>query len=142
MKELVEGVLRQAGWFPGRSTDVTEALSLLKSRNYDVSDAVEQFLREFTGIAIDFVRNGRSDTVWFDAERAAVLSDPEWVAHYEQRTKQSLVPIGFSNHEHLMLMRSSKGGFYGAFDEFLCALGDGVGELIENLVNQDREPLI
>jgi hypothetical protein len=116
--------------------------SLLKSRGYGTGDAVEQFLREFTGITINFIRNGHPDSIWFDAERASALADPEWVAHYGQRTKASLVPIGFSNHEHLMLMQSGEGGFYGAFDDYLCALGSEVNEMIENLLNQDREPLV
>ena len=73
---------------------------------------------------------------------ARALADPEWIAHYEYRIKMSLVPIGYSNHEHLMLMQSDEGGLYGAFDDFLCALGSEVDEMIENLVNQDREPLI
>lgn len=141
MRDEAGDVLRQAGWLPGRSQDIAEVRSLLKSRGYRIGEAVERFLREFTGITINFVRNGRPDSIWFDAQRASALADPEWVAHYEDRTKTSLVPIGFSNHEHLMLMKSDEGGFYGAFDDYLCALGSGVDEMIENLLNQDREPL-
>jgi hypothetical protein len=142
MRDTVGGVLRQAGWLPGRSQDIAAVRSLVESRGYRIGDAVEQFLREFTGITINFIRNGRSDSIWFDAQRASSMVDPEWVAHYEERTKTSLVPIGFSNHEHLMLMQSDESGFYGAFDDYLCALGSEVDEMIENLLNQDREPLV
>jgi hypothetical protein len=142
MREETRGILRQAGWLPGRSQDINDVRSLLMSRGYRIGKAVEQFLREFTGITINFIRNGRPDSIWFDAQRASALADPEWVARYGERTKTSLVPIGFSNHEHLMLMQSDQGGFYGAFDEFLCALGSEVDEMIENLLNQDQEPLV
>jgi hypothetical protein len=142
MRGAAEGLLREAGWRPGRAEDVVALRSLLASRGYGISEPVELFLREFNGITIDFVRNGRSDSIWFDAQRASALADPEWIEHYEERTKTSLVPIGCSNHEHLMLMQSDSGGFYGAFDDFLCALGSGPDEMIENLVNQDREPLV
>lgn len=141
MRDTVEGLLRKAGWRPGRSRDVSEVRSLLASHGYSIGKPVELFLQEFTGITINFVRNERPDSMWFDAEKASALSDPEWVAYYEERTKNSLVPIGYSNHEHLMLMQSDEGGFYGAFDDFLCALGSEAYEMIENLVNQDREPL-
>lgn len=139
MRDAAGAVLRQAGWLPGRSQDIAEVRSLLRSRGYRIGTAVEQFLREFTGIKINFMRNGRPDSIWFDAQRATALADPEWVAHYEERMKTSLIPIGFSNHEHLMLMQSDEGGFYGAFDDYLCALGSEVDVMIENLLDQDRE---
>jgi hypothetical protein len=142
MRNTAEGLLREAGWRPGRSQDVSELRSLLASRGYSTGKPLELFLREFSGITIEFVRSGRPDKIWFDAQRASALADPEWIAHYEQRTKTTLVPIGYSNHEHLMLMQSGEGGFYGAFDDFFCALGSEVDEMIENLVNQDREPLV
>jgi hypothetical protein len=142
MRDATRGVLRRAGWLPGRSQDIDEVRSLLETRGYRIGEAVEQFLHEFTGITINFIRNGRPDSIWFDAQRASAMADPEWVAHYGERTKTSLVPIGFSNHEHLMLMQSDQGGFYGAFDDYLCALGSEVDEMIENLLNQDREPLV
>ncbi|HUY45625.1 MAG TPA: SUKH-3 domain-containing protein [Streptosporangiaceae bacterium] len=142
MRDKVGGVLRKAGWLPGRSQDIATVRSVLKSRGYSIGDAVARFLREFTGITINFIRNGRPDSIWFDAQRASALADPEWVVHYGERTKTSLVPIGFSNHEHLLLMQSDEGGFYGAFDDYLCALGSEVDEMIDNLLNQDREPLV
>jgi hypothetical protein len=142
LRDAVADVLRKAGWRPGRSRSVAGVRSLLESRGYSLAEPVELFLHEFTGITIDFVRNGRPDSIWFDAERAGALADPEWVPHYQERTKTSLVPVGYSNHEHLMLMQSDNGGFYGAFDDFFCALGSDVNEMIESLVNQDREPLV
>jgi hypothetical protein len=142
MRDAIGRVLRQAGWLPGRSQDIAEVRSLLQSRGYRIGEAVEQFLREFTGITINFIRNGRQDSIWFDAQRASALTDPEWVAHYGEQTKTSLVPVGFSNHGHLMVMQSDEGGFYGAFDDYLCTLGSGVDEMIVNLLNQDREPLV
>lgn len=142
MRDTAEGLLLEAGWRPGRSQDVSDVRSLLASRGYSIGKSVDLFLQEFTGITINFVRNGRPDLIWFDAQRASASADPEWVAHYEERTKTSLVPIGYSNHEHLMLMQSDEGGFYGAFDDFLCTLGSKADEMIENLVKQDEEPLI
>ena len=41
-----------------------------------------------------------------------------------------------------MLMQSEEGGFYGAFDDYLYALGNGVDEMIANLLNQEKEPLV
>jgi hypothetical protein len=41
-----------------------------------------------------------------------------------------------------MLMQSNLGGFYGAFDDYLCALGPGAEEMIENLLKQDDDPLV
>jgi hypothetical protein len=142
MRDPIGRVLSQAGWFPGRSQDIAGVRSRLQSCGYRVGETTDQFLREFTGITINFIRNGRSDSIWFDAQRASALADPEWVAHYEERTKTSLVPIGYSNHGYLMLMQSEEGGFYGAFDDYLYALGNEAGEMIESLLNQEKEPLV
>lgn len=142
MRDTTERLLRAAGWSPGRSQDVSAVRSLLESRGYALSRPAELFLSEFNGITIEFTRNGYRDSMWFDAQRVSKLADPEWVEYYEDRTKQSLVPVGCSNHEHLMLMASDKGGFYGAFDDFLTALGSGPVEMIENLLNQEQEPLV
>jgi SUKH-3 immunity protein len=142
MPGAAESLLRDAGWRPWRSIDVSAVQLQLEARGYGIPKVLKLFIREFDGITVNFVRNGRADSIWFDAQRAISLADPEWVSHYEERTKTSLVPIGYSNHDHLMLMQSDRGGFYGAFDDFLCALGSGPVEMIANLVNQDQEPLV
>jgi hypothetical protein len=41
-----------------------------------------------------------------------------------------------------MLMQADGGGFYGAFDDNLYGLGSDVDDMMENLLNQDRGPLI
>jgi SUKH-3 immunity protein len=108
MSGTAESLLRDAGWRPGRSLDVSAAQLQLEARGYGIPKELELFLREFDGITISFVRNGRTDSIWLDVQRAISLADPEWVSHYEERTRTSLVPIGYSNHEHLMLMQSDK----------------------------------
>jgi hypothetical protein len=63
MRDATERALREAGWLPGRSQNIAAISSLLKSRGYSLGDAVEQFLQEFTGITINFIRNGRPDSI-------------------------------------------------------------------------------
>jgi len=142
MRDDTKRFLHDAGWRPERSQDVSAVCSLLEARGYSVGGIVEMFLREFTGITINYARNGHPDSIWFDAQRASEMADPEWISYYECRTKTSLTPVGYSNHDHLMLMQSGEGSFYGAFDEFLCALGRESYEMICILVNQVREPLV
>ena len=125
----------------GRAQEISAVRALLESRGFMVSRQVESFLSEFNGRTIRFTRNGHPDSIAFNAERANGAADPEWIAYYEGRTRTRLVPIGLANHEHLTLLQASEGGFYGAFDEFLCALGSDVAEMLDNLLNQDREPL-
>jgi SUKH-3 immunity protein len=135
-------LLAEAGWYPGRRVDVFGARELLESRGYVVGERVEGFLREFERLCICYMRNACQDSVWFDAQRAGSMADPELIAYYESRTKTSLVPVGYANHEHLLIMKANEGGFYAAFDDFLCTLGIDTSEMVENLINQDREPLI
>jgi hypothetical protein len=142
MEQPADGLLRRAGWHPERAEDVSAVRSLLESRGYVVSEKIILFLREFDGISINFAHNKRMDEIRFDARYAISQADPEWISYYEGRTKTSLVPIGYSNYGHMMLMQSDEGRFYGSFDEFLCALGSDSKEMIINLINQDREPLV
>jgi SUKH-3 immunity protein len=140
MRDSTERLLRAAGWHPGRSLETASVRSFLESEGYHVSDQAEQFLREFTGVSIDFTRNRRTDTIWFDGKRAGSLADLDWVTYYEEQVKTSLTPIGYSNHEHLLLMAAADGSFYGGYDDFLWPLGEPATEMIEKLLNQAVEP--
>ena len=138
---LAERLLRVAGWSPGRSVDVSSPRAMLEERGYAVGPLTEAFLREFDGLTVDYVRNGHADSVWFDAGRASVEADAEWVAEYGRRLGESLVPIGFSNHDHLLVMIAGSGSFYGGFDNFLCQLGPSAPAMIDNIVSQESRPL-
>lgn len=102
---------------------------------------MEAFLREFDGVTISYMRNGRPDTILPDANRAAANADEDWVASYSESVGFVLAPIGFSNYNHITLMTSSDLSFYGGFDDYLFALGSGVGEMLDSLIGQENQPL-
>jgi len=51
-RERAERCLREAGWFPGRSVDVSLALEELRSRGHDPPQSIADFLAEFDGLHI------------------------------------------------------------------------------------------
>jgi hypothetical protein len=65
----------------------------LEARGFNVGEMVEVFLREFSGITINYTRNGYPDSIWFDAQRASEMVDPEWISYYEGRIKTTLTPV-------------------------------------------------
>src|SRR6266498_2865570 len=130
MREPVERLLRDAGWVPGRAQSIDEDLDFLEASGFPATDPVKSFLREFSGLVVRFLRNEREDEIWLDLRRAARWADPEWVAEYMRRVGVPLVPIGYANHEHLMLLETQDGRFFGAFDDFLGSLGSSPDEMI------------
>ncbi|HXA29692.1 MAG TPA: SUKH-3 domain-containing protein [Candidatus Angelobacter sp.] len=86
--------MTSAGWFPRRSVPIGAAEAALAGGGYEAWEGLLAFLREFSGLTIRFMRNGREDSVWFDAERAVAWTDVPWVREYERRFGTRLAPIG------------------------------------------------
>ena len=69
MDDAVRQVLAASGWRPGRKVEITSEMKVLTENGHPVWPTLVSFLREFTGLTISFVRNGRDDSAWFSAER-------------------------------------------------------------------------
>lgn len=49
--ERIMACLRAAGWYEGRSVDITETMEFYISQGITLSESVKSFLREYYGIA-------------------------------------------------------------------------------------------
>jgi hypothetical protein len=61
------------------------------------------------------------------------------VADYSERAGGDLLPVGFANSEHLLLLLGPDGWLYGGFDDFFRKLGDGADDSLEWIVWRQDE---
>lgn len=91
----VEGVLREVGWRPGRSTDVEFWLDHFEAKGCSASDAAVDFLVEFGGL--DFPLSGRGiDRARepFDLDPVLCSGNLDRFTDWGQEIKRSIFPIG------------------------------------------------
>lgn len=135
--------LAEAGWHEGRrlDADAVRVRRLFEGKGYELDAAAEEFLYEYGDIVVPYQRNEREDVVDLHFEKACALADPEWVEHYASQVGLSLLPVGFANHEHLLIMRASDGAFYVAYDDYLALAGNSPLEMVEGILAQNFRPI-
>jgi len=128
-------ILTSAGWHPDRKVDASPQVESLQRDGYAVWMGLIRFLEQFSGLVLSFIRNGRPDTAWVDSARALQLADEATVRDYEARLKVALAPIGYANHDHLLLLMSEDGRFFGGYDDFLTELGGTPIEMVDAIID-------
>lgn len=123
-----------AGWHKSRSVDHRFAIERLGAEGYVLADWFTAVVGEFDGLTIDFQRNGRSDQVVLAPSEAARRWYPANIANYAERVGQSLLPIGYSYHEHLVLLVAELGQWFAGHDDELWRIGGSAQEAVERLV--------
>lgn len=134
-------ILESAGWHPDRRVDASPQVESLHREGYAVWTGLVRFLEEFSGLVLSFIRNGRPDIAWVDCARALQLADEATVRDYETRLKVPLAPIGYANHDHLLLLMSEDGRFFGGCDDFLTELGGSPSEMVDAIIDGTPEAL-
>ena len=131
----VVDILTKAGWSEHRTVSTRAAEAALTRAGFAVWDALSAFLRGFSGLTVRFMRNGREDAAWFDAERATAWADAASVRAYEKIVGTTLAPVGCAYHDHLLVLASRDGRFFAAYDDLLAHLGDSPTALLRTLLN-------
>lgn len=129
MGENVEAQLRDAGWYPGRTVDITHTLSAFAT-HHTLPAPLLDFLPEYTGLVVE-ANDGRF--VRFDPQLAAHNTSPEWTRSYATLTSCDLVPIG--EYSHMTIYLGADGLFYGGYDREFGRLGSTVREVLDRLLN-------
>jgi hypothetical protein len=135
--------LKKSGWNSSRNIDITIYEEALKIEGYKLSESIIEFLKQFGGMEIivpAFRRPDDFDKIFIDPIKAINGIYRGNVIGYEERTGESMVVIGETYDEQLVLLMSETGKIYAAFDHFLTKLGDNVYEAIENLCESKDTP--
>ena len=131
-----KATLLKAGWYESRHIDIEKYKMTLILEGYVSNDLVNGFLTEFGGIEVThsaFLAKGKLDTFHFDVIRAIEGVYRECVETYEQKVGESLAVVGEAYSNHLVLLMSISGKFYGAFDDVLILIGNNKFEALEAL---------
>jgi hypothetical protein len=128
-------VLASAGWQPSRREDAVDVIATVASHGYDVGPKLALLIANVVGVTLQFMRSAHTDYIVFDPRRATELSFRAWVDDYSERAGTPLVPLGFSNHEHLLLLAADDGRWFGGFDDEFGQLGRSVPELVDTIIN-------
>ena len=137
MQKSPFALLRSAGWDADRRVNPTNALAFASSRGIEigVGSYLERTVSNLDGIVVRFTRHGRPDTIIFNVGRALSEIFEEWMDEYARRAQTPLLPFGFSNHEHLILLASDDGRWFGGNDDVFGCLGVSVTEVIDRITN-------
>jgi len=136
--EDVYEILKNGGWYKDRKMDHDKIIKFINTEGYDVLDNVIAFLQEFLNLTVYFnnKRNGlKNDDFDFVLEKAAGLEVPERLReNYSPRIGKKLCIIGSAYRDHMVLMMAEDNSVYGAFDDFLCKIGDSGMDAIEAII--------
>ncbi len=105
-------LLRKAGWFPGRTVDISLDLAALATAGFEVTEAAETFLRENSGLRIAW--ESKLNPLKIDGAAVARSTDPEWCQAYSAAIGSPLVPVG--EYSLMVLYIDSSGDLWGAAD--------------------------
>ena len=123
----VDDLLRRAGWRPGRRVHIARHVESLKAEGYRLTPSLEDFLREFAGLRIDYPHPT------LDSERCLLAVNPsaatstlfrEHVEEYSESIEEELVPIGEDKELGMYALLSESGCLYFGMDESLLRIGD------------------
>lgn len=130
-----EKLLADAGWTNDRRVDVERHIAALEEQNFSVGSATSELISNIAALTIRFSRAGRSDKIRIDPSVAVRAVAKAWVDDYSDRVGTALLPMGLSNHEHLLLLVAEDGRWFGGFDDEFGFLGPSVRVMVDTLAN-------
>jgi len=121
LSEAAEKSLRDAGWTPNRSIDISLYETYFLNNNYVLNDTIRFYLKNFGELILDIPSFGCDtirDTAHFNAIEAEQSISRHNVTILERYAKESLVPVGEVYGNYITIMMSLSGKVYGAYSEF------------------------
>lgn len=131
-----EKCLLQSGWNPERSVDAAGYKEQLESEGYLVDTVILEFLTRFGGLYVEHPHAkvpGAIDHFSLNPVEAADSICYERVATYEERVGEKLCVVGEAFRRHMVLMMSSSGVVYAAYDDTLVRVGNSGQDALEAL---------
>ncbi|RTQ48561.1 hypothetical protein EJV47_16445 [Hymenobacter gummosus] len=125
--EEVWHLLREAGWYEGRSLNASSLALANAAAGFPWSAAADDFLREFGGLLLRFLRLDGSISN-LNLNVPAALANPRLVQGrqelYQRLGPATLTVIGIAYDEDLLLLMDERGRVYGSgCDDCLYLVG-------------------
>jgi hypothetical protein len=136
---LTLGYLHRAGWDENYQADISVYQRLMQGEGCPLPKVVSDFLTHFGNLVISYPHSqipNVEDIIHFDALKAATTPKGKYcndLVHYSERIDSNLYAIGEAYRGYLLLMMSTEGKVYAAYDELLFFVGASSNEAIEAL---------
>jgi len=134
LSEQAQTILADAGWYEGRNVDVTETVTFLEAKGYDVFPCVIEVLKEFGGLECSYKRPDGSDES-FHFHTIEIYGDyyeKEDFEDIEKRVGEPLIAIGGA-YRYMNMFMSQSGKLYGEMGYCLVKFGDNIYDALETL---------
>lgn len=128
-------LLDGAGWTPVRRVDSSRQLAALTTAGYAPGSHVRSVISNLVGLKVNFTSYGRSDSIRLDPGWAIELCFKSWVDEYSSRAQTPLIPMGYANSEHLLLLVAEDGRWFGGYDDEFGYLGNSVLSMVDIVAN-------
>ncbi|MGW8380860.1 SUKH-3 domain-containing protein [Streptomyces sp. ODS28] len=129
-----EGVLRRAGWYPGRSVSTHEWETALQQSGFEINEAARRFLAEFGGI--ESTERGPGQTmarVGFKLDPTVAQWDREDIFDFlNEEAGTDLYPVGEVDRGNDHLAVAANGAVYAGMDSVVL-LAESAEEALEKL---------
>lgn len=133
-----------SGWFDDRGVSTVDFEKACRENSYPILVEALRFVRGLGGLVGEHkaLRVPAMDRFNFNSCQAMADIPKERVDVYSVRFGQLMVPVGEAYNSHLILMVSSKGSLLGAYDDFLCELGDSIERGLIALFEAEEKKII
>lgn len=143
LKNGANNLLRQAGYYEERQTDISDILKMYEKYGYHCNDAQEAFMVHYAGLEIHY-----NHPMWnqdmilrLDPIKAQSIIMMEVVEEYIEFLQDDLLIIGDIEREHMTLFLSEKGYYFGAYDDCLINFGDDFETMLHMLASGQKGKL-
>ncbi|WP_157070080.1 SUKH-3 domain-containing protein [Sandaracinus amylolyticus] len=127
-----EVVLRGAGWYPGRSADLTSYAGCLRAWGLPWIDVAAPFLRELGGLRIPCGSGVLSIDPCALLAYAQCCEDIDWIRAFGDRVDEPVIAIGSISHGQIL--QGSSGRVYAHYDGLVLLAGATSDAAIDALV--------
>ena len=129
-KPSAERVLKEAGWFPGRSVDCEKEMALLRLCGFEPHDAVEPWFREYAGLTVSA---GEDTEIRIGDEYGFRQYVPIQIHELERQAGVALVSVATDGATTWYL--DPLGGIWGAIQWTYGKLGENLRDALQAVLD-------
>lgn len=137
VEEKAETILKESGYFEGRSVDISHITQMYENYGYCYNDIQKAFVERYAYLEIHY-----NHPIWnqdmlmrlnpVEAQKAITM---DVVEEYNEFLQDDLLIIGDIEKENLTLFISQKGFYFTAYDDCLINWGSDFHAMIDMLVS-------
>lgn len=135
--DIVEHILEEAGWYPGRKIDIGSMIEDLEREGYNLpNDLVKKLLEEYWNLELNFkTPDGKFGNIRLNIEEI-FDADVRIIKKIGELLNEDLIPVGTIHFDTALLLVSDIGKFYMAANGMLYLLGVNFHNAIFTIISQ------